>query len=148
MLEVRFFKNPRFTAASTTVTLVFFALFGFIFLATQYLQFVLGYSPFEAGVRTLPFAVGDDRSRRRRRRSWCERFGTKRVVVTGMLLFASGLVVASTSTVTRATTASLSPCCSWARGMGLRGRAGDGVDHGLVALHKAGVGSAVNDTRP
>ena len=57
MLDVRFFKNPRFTAASTTVTLVFFALFGFIFLATQYLQFVLGYSPFQAGVRTLPFAV-------------------------------------------------------------------------------------------
>ena len=57
MLDVRFFRNPRFTAASVTVTLVFFALFGFIFLATQYLQFVLGYSPFEAGVRTLPFAV-------------------------------------------------------------------------------------------
>ena len=56
MLNVRFFRNPRFTAASLTVTLVFFALVGFIFLATQYLQFVLGYTPFEAGVRTLPFA--------------------------------------------------------------------------------------------
>ena len=44
MLDVRFFANPRFTAASVNVTLVFFALFGFIFLATQYLQFVLGYS--------------------------------------------------------------------------------------------------------
>ncbi len=42
MLDVRFFANPRFTAASVNVTLVFFALFGFIFLATQYLQFVLG----------------------------------------------------------------------------------------------------------
>ena len=46
MLDVRFFRNPRFTAASVTVTLVFFALFGFVFLATQYLQFVLGYTPF------------------------------------------------------------------------------------------------------
>ena len=57
MLDVRFFRNPRFTAASATITLVFFALFGFVFLATQYLQFVLGYSPLDAGVRTLPFAA-------------------------------------------------------------------------------------------
>ncbi len=57
MLDVRFFRNPRFTAASLTVTLVFFALIGFVFLATQYLQFVLGYSPFQAGVRTLAVRV-------------------------------------------------------------------------------------------
>ena len=35
---------------------LFFALFGFLFLATQYLQFVLGYSPSAAGVRVLPYA--------------------------------------------------------------------------------------------
>ena len=45
MLDVRFFKNPRFTAASISVTLVSFALFGFIFMATQYLQFVHGLQP-------------------------------------------------------------------------------------------------------
>src|SRR5205823_7627876 len=95
MLDVRFFRNPRFTAASLTVTLVFFALVGFIFLATQYLQFVLGYTPFEAGVRTLPFAiammiVAPSSSK------LVEWAGTKRVVVTGMLVFACGLVVAST----------------------------------------------------
>ena len=36
--------------------LLFFALFGFLFLSTQYLQFVLGYSPSAAGVRMLPYA--------------------------------------------------------------------------------------------
>ena len=36
---------------------MFFAMFGAIFLLTQYLQFVLGYSPFETGVRLLPVAV-------------------------------------------------------------------------------------------
>ena len=40
---------------------LFFALFGFLFLSTQYLQFVLGYSPSAAGVRMLPVRGGDDR---------------------------------------------------------------------------------------
>src|SRR3546814_7285345 len=41
MLDVRFFENPRFSAASGAITLTFFALFGSLFLLTQYLQSVL-----------------------------------------------------------------------------------------------------------
>ena len=37
--------------------MTFFAMFGSIFLLTQYLQFTLGYSPLESGVRMLPYAV-------------------------------------------------------------------------------------------
>ena len=55
MLDIRFFRNARFWAACVTVMPSFFALIGFVFMATQYLQFVRGYSPFEAGLRTLPF---------------------------------------------------------------------------------------------
>ena len=97
LLDVRLFENPRFTAASSTIMVLFFALFGFLFLSTQYLQFVLGYSPLEAGVRVLPYAgamivcaplssllVG--------------RLGSKRVVTAGMLLFSAGLAVAATIT--------------------------------------------------
>ena len=51
MLDVSFFKNPRFSAASIAVTLVFFAMFGSIFFLSQYIQFVLGYSPLQAGPR-------------------------------------------------------------------------------------------------
>jgi MFS family permease len=58
MLDVRIFANPRFTAASLTVAIAFFALFGFIFIITQYFQVVRGYSTLSAGVHTLPFAVG------------------------------------------------------------------------------------------
>ena len=54
-----FFRNPRFTAASLGVMLSFFAMFGSLFLMTQLLQFVLGYSALEAGVRLLPFALVD-----------------------------------------------------------------------------------------
>ena len=62
MLDVKFFKNPRFTAASTGIMLIFFAMFGMTFLITQYFQFVLGYSPLRHG-HPLP-SVGrrdDDR---------------------------------------------------------------------------------------
>jgi hypothetical protein len=45
MLRIEFFRNPRFGAASGAIMLVFFALFGSVFLLTQHLQFVLGYTP-------------------------------------------------------------------------------------------------------
>lgn len=57
MLPVEIFANLRFSAASVAVTSAFFALFGFIFLITQYFQLVRGYGPLEAGVRTLPVAL-------------------------------------------------------------------------------------------
>ena len=43
MLDVGVFTNMRFTAGSLSVTFAFFALFGFIFMVTQYFQFVRGY---------------------------------------------------------------------------------------------------------
>ena len=57
MLDVTFFENRRFTAANISIVLVFFALFGSLFFLTQYLQFVLGYSALEAGVRVAPLAL-------------------------------------------------------------------------------------------
>ena len=145
MLDVRFFANPRFTAASINVTLVFFALFGFIFLATQYLQFVLGYSAFEAGVRTLPFAFAlmVMAPLSSKAVQWC---GTKRVVVTGMLLFATGLVVASTATVDSGYTRVMIAMVFMGAGMGLAVAPATESIMGSLPLHQAGVGSAVNDT--
>ena len=57
MLDMHFFENPRFSAASGAITLVFLALFGTLFLLTQYLQSVLGYSTVKAGAVLLPQAV-------------------------------------------------------------------------------------------
>ena len=57
MLPVRIFRNLRFTAASVSITAAFFALFGFIFLVTQYFQLVRDYKPLDAGVRTVPVAA-------------------------------------------------------------------------------------------
>ncbi len=57
MLDVNFFRNPRFSAASGAITMTFFAMFGTLFLFTQYMQFVLGYSPLATGVRFIPMAA-------------------------------------------------------------------------------------------
>jgi MFS family permease len=54
LLDPRLLLNRGFSAGSLSVTLQFFGQFGFIFVAMQYLQFVVGYSPLETAARLLP----------------------------------------------------------------------------------------------
>ena len=56
MLDIRFFRNRSFSTGSGGMMLVFLAMYGVMFLMTQYFQLVLGYSPFSAAVRFLPMA--------------------------------------------------------------------------------------------
>jgi EmrB/QacA subfamily drug resistance transporter len=145
MLDVRFFRNPRFTSATLTIAITFFALMGFIFLATQYLQFVLGYTAFEAGVRTLPYAaammIAAPLSSK-----LVEWLGTKRVVVAGMLLFGGGLLIAaSVSTTTGYPRVGLAMILM-GLGMGLAMPPATESIMGSLPKEHAGVGSAVNDT--
>ena len=58
MLNLDYFKNPRFSAGAGAISIGFFALFGMIFGMTQYLQFVQGFTPLEAGIRMVPIALG------------------------------------------------------------------------------------------
>src|SRR6266700_2797452 len=73
MLDVRLFRNLRFSAASGAVTVSFFTLFGFIFLMTQYFQFVRGLWP--AVHRGAPAAGGAGGRRRIGRRDPAGRAG-------------------------------------------------------------------------
>ena len=57
LLDVRVFRIARFSAAAGSIAVAFFTLFGFIFIVTQYFQFVRGYSTLSAGLHTLPFAI-------------------------------------------------------------------------------------------
>jgi EmrB/QacA subfamily drug resistance transporter len=57
LIDVRVFRHRAFSAATASVGLTFFALFGSLFALTQYLQLVHGYSPLSAGLRAMPFAV-------------------------------------------------------------------------------------------
>jgi MFS family permease len=57
MLPMRFFRNRAFAAANTASLAMFFGMFGSVFLLTQFLQLVMGYSPLQAGVRTLAWTA-------------------------------------------------------------------------------------------
>ncbi|MBO1336666.1 MFS transporter [Streptomyces sp. VRA16 Mangrove soil] len=57
MLDMHFFRNQKFTGAVSGAILVAFGMGGSLFLLTQHLQFVLGYGPLEAGLRTAPLAL-------------------------------------------------------------------------------------------
>ncbi|MFL5778915.1 MAG: DHA2 family efflux MFS transporter permease subunit, partial [Chloroflexota bacterium] len=57
MLPLRFFRSRAFSAANGVSILMSFGLFGSIFLLAQFFQFVQGYSPLEAGLRTLPWTL-------------------------------------------------------------------------------------------
>ncbi len=57
LIDLRVFASRAFSASAAAVTIIFFALFGSLFVLTQYLQLVHGYSPLSAGVRALPFAL-------------------------------------------------------------------------------------------
>jgi EmrB/QacA subfamily drug resistance transporter len=85
LLELSFFKNPRFSAGAAGTSLASFARLGAGFGLTQYLQFVQGYTPLQAAVRMLPLvlgiAVGASNADR-----LVKKLGTAKVVTGGMVL--------------------------------------------------------------
>src|SRR4029077_18827618 len=57
MLPLRFFRNRTFSSANIASFLMFFGMFGSIFLLAQFFQTVQGYSPLQAGLRILPWTA-------------------------------------------------------------------------------------------
>ncbi|MEX2100075.1 MAG: MFS transporter [Acidimicrobiia bacterium] len=145
MLDMSFFKNPRFTAASTAIMLTFFAMFGSLFVLTQYLQFVLGYSPLETGVRLLAFAV-PMMILAPTSAKFVERFGTKAVVATGMTLTVAGFMLTAQLDASSAYSDIVWRMVITACGLALTMAPATTSIMGSLPLSKAGVGSAVNDT--
>lgn len=145
MLEMKFFKNARFSAANAGITLVFFAMFGSSFIITQQLQFVMDYSPLKAGLTMTPIAVpllilGPLSAR------IVERTGTKVVVGSGLILAAVGLAWMSRLTLTSSYWDIVGPMIVLASGMGLTMAPATESVMGAIPREKAGVGSAMNDT--
>ena len=127
------------------MTLVFFALFGFIFLITQYFQFLRDYGALETGVRLLPVAISTGIA------SvvgtvLAVRIGTKAVVATGLLC--AGTMFIWTSNVDLATSyfEIAAQMVLFGIGMGFTTAPATESIMGAVPEANAGVGSGVNDT--
>ncbi len=92
MLDMHFFRNSAFSTGTGGMILVFLAMFGVMFLITQYFQLVLDYSPLSSALRMLPMApimiiVAPLTPRLSRS------FGAHRVVAFGMVLVTIGLLM-------------------------------------------------------
>jgi EmrB/QacA subfamily drug resistance transporter len=146
MLDVRLFRNMRFSAASGAVTVSFFTLFGFIFLMTQYFQFVRGYGPLSNGVRLLPVALSVAAGSVAGTRL-AVRAGTKLVVTAGLVAMAAfyGWVAATTSATISYGVISIQMVL-YGLGMGLTSAPATESIMGAISRRNAGVASAVNDT--
>ncbi len=145
MLDVRFFENPRFSAASAAIMLTFLALFGTLFLMTQYLQSVLGYSTVKAGAVLIPQAVllmiFAPMSTR-----WVRHFGNKVVVAAGMAVVAGSLLLMLTFNTNSGLLAVI--VITALLGLGMANIMAPATESimGSLPREKAGVGSAMNDT--
>lgn len=145
MLDVSVFTNMRFTAGSVAVTFAFFALMGFVFLVTQYFQFVRGYGTLEAGVRTVPFAIFTA-STAPLSAKLAERVGTKAVVTAGLVSMAVGFAISAVTGVATSYWVIVGAMLFLGGGLGLVQAPATEAIMGSLPPAKAGVGSAVNDT--
>lgn len=142
MLPLELFRNRNFSGASFSILLMSFGAGAVMLMLTQYLQFVLGYGPMQAGLALLPYAIAAT---------------VFNVVGAGLgqkasnrLLISSGLVVMCGGFVVLATTtgyiAVLTALLIMGVGGGLAGPAAYASLMGAIPMEHAGVGSALNDT--
>ncbi|MFG1790684.1 MFS transporter [Nocardia sp. NPDC049149] len=145
MVPLQLFRNRDFSGGSLSLTLVQVANGGLLLVLTQYLQFVLGYSPTKAGLAFIPMMLAS---------IVCNglgaglgtKVGNRTLAVTGMLISTVGLgLLASLSADSGFGMLALALVVLGA-GAGLAQPAAIAALMSAVPTEQAGVGSALNDT--
>jgi EmrB/QacA subfamily drug resistance transporter len=144
MIDLTLFRTPAFSAASASVTVAFFALFGFIFLVTQYFQFLRGFGTLSTGVRILPvaitIAIGSVGGV-----ALVSRIGTRAVVTTGLMLLGVSFGWIALSPTFVSYTQIVGQMVLLGLGLGLTTAPASESILSVLPPAKAGIGSAVND---
>ncbi len=145
MLDLAFFADRRFSGAVTGGVLAAFGMGGSLFLLTQHLQSVLGYSPLEAGVRVAPMAVAVLVVS-----NLCAglgaRFGAGNTMTLGMSGVAAGLLALSFSTADGGYTATLAGLVLIGAGVGIAMPVAANALMSAIPPERAGIASGLNGT--
>ncbi|PKV86573.1 MFS transporter [Streptomyces sp. TLI_146] len=145
MVPLVLFKHRNFSGGSVSLALVQIGTGGLLLVLTQYLQFVLGYSPVKAGLAFVPLAVtalvGNTAGAQ-----LAARFGNRWLIVAGMLTMSSSFALLTTVTASSGFTVPAIALGLLGLGAGLAMPAAVGALMGTIPADKAGVGSALNDT--
>ena len=144
MLDIGVFRNLRFSAASASITFVYFALMGVMYFQTTYLQSVLGNSALHAGVLMLPTAAGMIVAARSSV-ALTRRLGAKLVVAAGLATVAGSLLMTTGYRVDTSEDYILLTGFIMGGGVGLAMAPATEAIMGSLSPAKAGIGSAMND---
>ena len=145
MLDPVYFKSRRFNLSALAMTVMFFGLFGWLFMLTQYFQFAQGHSPLDAGLRMMPSAVVmlivAPRSA-----NIAAVWGTRKIVSRGLFMVSLG--IAGLALITPSTPYWVVVICLVVGALGGATLMPTVTERIVSSLppEKAGVGSAVNDT--
>ncbi len=145
MLNLSWFTHRALSVGSTGIALLFFAMFGMMFLLTQYLQLVHGYSPLGAAVRMLPI-VATMMAIAPRSPAAVARFGARRVVGTGLTVLTAGTLLLAQVDIHTSYAYLVGAMIVMVAGLSFSMAPLTNAIMSGVPRDRAGVGSAINDT--
>jgi MFS family permease len=145
MLDPRLFRLHGFSSGTLSLTLQFFAFFGFLFLLLQYLQLVLADSPLLAAISLIPMGAGLMPGARLIAPRLTTRLGAARTSALGLLLAAGSLAWLATLDAASGYWPLVCGLVPLGAGMGLAMTPATSALTDALPADKQGVGSAMND---
>ncbi|HVY08973.1 MAG TPA: MFS transporter [Mycobacteriales bacterium] len=142
LIDLGLFRNAGFSCGFGAVTSMFMTMFGVSFLLSQYIQFVQGKSVFGLGIRFLPMALGSAIASNLSSR-FMDRFGLRRVLLTGMALVIVGLALFTSVSVDSGYPLIAVAFGLIGTGMGLAIAPASNAVVSVLPEHKVGVGSGL-----
>lgn len=145
MLNIRLFRARRLSIGAMALMITFLTLIGMAFILTQYLQIVRAYTPFDAGVRVVPLALGAIIGSMMSFRL-VSKFGSNIVIAGGLMVITVALVVLSLLDVSTAYLVIGLALFVFGVGMGNTMAPATDAIMGSIPTANSGVGGAINNS--